>query len=91
MTRHPGRPASVAMSEQRAQIGRAATGEALHLGLECIAFPGMGTGCGQVPYAKAAEAMWCGIVRAKMAQPGTMIGFPLSWQDAQKRHFDLAL
>lgn len=69
---------------------RAATAEAGRLKLKSIAFPGMGTGCGRLDFRKAAEAMWCGIIRARLEEAGGPI-FPISWQDAQKRHFELAL
>lgn len=45
-----------------------------------IAFPGMGTGCGGVPFDLAARMM----KNAIHGQPT----FPSSWQEAQARHFN---
>ena len=61
---------------------RAATAVALNAGLEHIAFPGMGTGCGAVPFDIAASAMQNGIMAAIQPQPA-----PASWRDAQEQHF----
>jgi O-acetyl-ADP-ribose deacetylase (regulator of RNase III) len=49
-----------------------------------IAFPGMGTGCGDVAPWDAARATLAGI-RAALAPPAA----PAGWREAQQRHFDL--
>lgn len=49
-----------------------------------IAFPGMGTGCGEVAPAAAARATLAGI-RAAFTPHSP----PRSWQEAQQRHFNL--
>jgi len=63
---------------------RAAVAAAKHAGLSHIAFPGMGTGCGDVAPWDAARAMMAGITAAlsRIERPGT-------WQEAQRRHFEL--
>jgi O-acetyl-ADP-ribose deacetylase (regulator of RNase III) len=61
---------------------RAAVLAAKALGLESIAFPGMGTGCGAVGPTIAARAMIAGITAAVFPHL-----FPSSWREAQDRHF----
>lgn len=63
---------------------RAATAAALRAGFSHIAFPGMGTGCGCVPFNVAEQAMKAG-VRAALSPPTK----PTSWRHAQDRHFRL--
>lgn len=67
-----------------------ATRAAVHLAaasdhLSHIAFPGMGTGCGEVPVDLAARAMLAGI-KAGLAR---VVAPPATWQEAQRRHFNL--
>lgn len=61
---------------------RAATLSAKSLGINSLAFPGMGTGCGLVSPSIAAIAMTNGIHLA--LHPFV---FPTSWREAQARHF----
>lgn len=63
---------------------RAAVDAARNAHLSHIAMPGMGTGCGEVPADLAARAMMAGITAAQVRseRPGT-------WQEAQRRHFEL--
>lgn len=63
---------------------RAATAQAIKTGLQHIAFPGMGTGCGDLPFDIAARAMRGGILAAQ-----NPIERPTSWRMAQQRHFEL--
>ncbi|NTZ90473.1 macro domain-containing protein [Agrobacterium tumefaciens] len=63
---------------------RAATAEAVNKGLQSVAFPGMGTGCGMLAPEIAAAAMICGISNA--IRP---MDKPASWREAQYRHFHL--
>lgn len=64
---------------------RAAVKVALDSGVQSIAFPGMGTGCGNVPALLAAKAMICGMRNARHPMPS-----PATWQEAQHRHFNLS-
>lgn len=63
---------------------RAAVKIGLDRGIASVAFPGMGTGCGEVPASSAARAMICGMRNAlhPMAAPKT-------WKEAQYQHFNL--
>jgi O-acetyl-ADP-ribose deacetylase (regulator of RNase III) len=49
---------------------------------DTVVFPGMGTGCGQVNYVSAANAMIKGFLDGLDSPP-----FPQSWQDAYYNHF----
>jgi len=60
---------------------RAAVSAALERGLEHIAFPGMGTGCGGLPFDIASKAMRAGIETALAPLPP-----PQTWREAQERH-----
>lgn len=63
---------------------RAAVAAARAHGLGSVAFPGMGTGCGGLPFGVAARAMAAGIRAAlKGVKP------PQSWREAQASHFGL--
>jgi O-acetyl-ADP-ribose deacetylase (regulator of RNase III) len=64
---------------------RAAVRAAQDAGLQHIAFPGMGTGCGEVPAPVAAQAMNAGIAAALSHN----LNRPRTWQEAQRRHFQL--
>lgn len=63
---------------------RAAVAVAVEKELKSIAFPGMGTGCGEVRPDVAAIAMLCGIKNALDPLPS-----PASWHEAQHRHFNM--
>lgn len=64
---------------------RAAVRAALDAKLSSIVFPGMGTGCGELPVDIAARAMMAGI---DAGLNGAVK--PRSWREAQCRHFALA-
>jgi len=63
---------------------RAAVKAAADAGMQHIIFPGMGTGCGGVPFEYAARAMVAGFA----AGLGPLF-VPSSWREAQTRHFAL--
>lgn len=63
---------------------RAAVSLARHAGLDHLALPGMGTGCGAVPPDVAARATAAGIRAALTPLPA-----PRTWREAQQRHFEL--
>lgn len=63
---------------------RAAVSLAKQAGFQHIAFPGMGTGCGEVAPDIAARATLAGITAALSPAPA-----PRTWQEAQIRHFAL--
>jgi len=64
---------------------RAAIKCAVDAGLDHIAFPGMGTGCGDLSFDVAARAMALGIEAGYRGEE-----FPGSWQQAQAKHFGVA-
>ncbi len=63
---------------------RAAVKLASDMGMETIAIPGMGTGCGALHPTVAAKAMLAGVASAL-----NPVHRPSSWQEAQLRHFQL--
>lgn len=65
---------------------RSATYEANKAGIESLAFPGMGTGCGQAPFELAEIAM-------KRGCEDALNGYPVfkNWRDAQIYHFGVHL
>jgi O-acetyl-ADP-ribose deacetylase (regulator of RNase III) len=63
---------------------RAAVKAALDHGVQRLAIPGMGTGCGRLAPEVAARAMALGIAQALNGAPA-----PQSWREAQRRHFEL--
>jgi O-acetyl-ADP-ribose deacetylase (regulator of RNase III) len=63
---------------------RAAVSMGLLYGMKTIVIPGMGTGCGALDYDVAAKAMRLGVDDAVDGVP-----IPISWREAQRRHFNL--
>lgn len=61
---------------------RAATKCAIEVGVDKLAFPGMGTGCGMVPFLFAEKAMKAGVDDA-------INGYKKfkTWQEAQEHHY----
>lgn len=63
---------------------RAAVKLAFDMGMETIAIPGMGTGCGGLHPTIAAKAMLAGVASAL-----NPVHRPTTWREAQQRHFQL--
>jgi O-acetyl-ADP-ribose deacetylase (regulator of RNase III) len=68
-----------------ALASRAAVIAAIQAGARSVLFPGMGTGCGEIPHAFAATMMARGIQDALLPPL-----FPSSWREAHARHFSSA-
>lgn len=63
---------------------RSAIAEAVRHGMKKIAFPGMGTGCGQLPFDVAEKVMDRGCIDGLSSYPRFN-----TWREAQEYHFNI--